>query len=642
MKKKILVVDDNRMMLSFMTNLLEKEGNEVVTAEDGISALDLVTTFTPDVMFIDLILPRISGDLLCRIIRKMNHMKDCYLAILSGALAEVGSDLDSIGADACIAKGPFNLMSKNILATLQQADKPKQDRPSAQILGLESVHPRQMTRELVFRKRHLEAMLESISEGLLEISSGRIVYANVAAVDIVGIPLEELLNSTPLKVFAGAAQKEIDALLSSQIENVREIGLRNPLELNNRLVTIKLLPIKDIPTSCIIVIRDITRRTQMQIELQHARKMEAIGTIASGVAHNFRNTLAGILANSQIIQIDYKNDEKIIEVVDRICSAVRRGEQLVNRLLEFSYKEIKRVFQPIDLAFLIQSTTQLLQVSLDKRITIKIHVSEKLFVMGDVSGLSAVLLNLYNNARHAMPEGGTLTIKAKRQDRNAVVTIADTGHGMDAKTLEKCFDPFFTTREIGKGTGLGLSTTYGIIKNHNGRIRVKSRPNEGTVFKIVLPLTTPLDVKPDTTTPENHLFAGSADIANKKVLVVDDEPSILKALTQLIETLGYQSAAAANADDAVEIYKTWQPDITLLDLGMPGTDGISFAKQIIRDDPGASIVIISGYDLNEKFGIHESDKKLFKGYLSKPIDLNDLRRTLSRIVDDGSESKNPA
>jgi PAS domain S-box-containing protein len=488
MKKKILVIDDNRVMLTFMTNLLKKEGHEVVTAEDGISALDIISSFIPDIIFIDFVLPTINGDKLCRIFRSMQHLNDCRLVILSGALAEIEVDHAEIGADTCIAKGPFGLMTKHILATIRGDDSTRMGPDSKKILGLENVLPRQMTKELFLRIDHLEAMLESIAEGVLEISSERIVYANSAALVMFGSTLEKVLNSNPLNLFDDKTRGRITGILKSITDAPMEIGIRKPLTVGNKLVTIKIVPIQKSQSNIIMLIADVTKRRQMELELQQARKMEAIGTIASGVAHNFRNTLASILTNSQVIELSCPNDEKLLELISRINASVQRGDQLIDKLLEFSYQQIKKEFQLIDLVLLIQETMQLIQESFDQRIKIHINVTDSLPVLGDQSGLSSVLMNLYNNARDAMPEGGTLSIEARQEGDSAVVIVADTGSGMDEETIEKSFDPFFTTKEIGKGTGLGLSATYGIIESHKGTIRVKSRPNKGTEFKLLFPL----------------------------------------------------------------------------------------------------------------------------------------------------------
>lgn len=630
MKKKILVIDDNRGMLAFMSNLLEKEGHEVVTAEDGSSALDVVKRFTPDIIFVDLILPKIGGDKLCRIFRNTQDLKNCYLVMISGALAEIGFDHAEIGADTCIAKGPFGVMRQHVLEALKNADSSRDDRRPKQVLGLEGVHPRQMTKELFQRNRHLEAMLESIAEGVLEISNGRVVYANSAALSIFEVSQEKLLNSDPLDLFGSKTSARVASMLKSESEEPLEIGVRKPITIREKLATIKIVPIKKSRFNKIMLVTDVTSRSRMEMELEHARKMESIGTIASGIAHNFRNTLAGILTNSQVVQMNYQ-DEQLLEIISRINSSVQRGAQLVDKLLEFSYKQIKKEFKLLDLVDLIKGTNELIRESFDKRINIHMKVPDSLPVLGDQSGLSSVLMNLYNNARSAMPEGGSLSIEAGRQGNAAVITVSDTGQGMDEEALKKCFDPFFTTKEIGKGTGLGLSTAYGVIKSHNGTITVKSRLNEGTEFKIVIPLA--MDTEEMPALPEEEAVSVS-EIAHgygKKILVVDDEVEFLKALVQLLGTMDYRVASAARGSEAIERYKTWQPDLVLMDINMPEMDGFTCARKIFEFDPKANIAIMSGYDQNSQFTGKEDERKMFKGYLTKPIGLYELSRLLNRF-----------
>ena len=634
MKKKILVIDDNRVMLTFMTNLLKKEGHEVVTAENSISALDIVCSFTPDIIFIDFVLPIIGGDKLCLIFRSMQNLKDCRIVILSGALAELEIDHATIGADTFIAKGPFDLMTQHILATIRGDDSPRMGSDSKKILGLENVRPRQMTKELFLRIRHLESVLESIAEGVIEISSGRIVYANPAVFAIFGTTLEKILNSNPLNLFDNKTHGSIIDMLESTTDVPMEIGTHKPLTVGDRLVTIKIVPIQKSQSNKIMLISDVTNRRQMELELQHARKMETIGTIASGIAHNFRNTLAGILANSQVIQLSYPNDEKLLGLINRINSSVLRGTQLVDRLLEFSYKQTKNEFQLIDLVLLIQETILLTKESFDKRIKIHINVTGSLPILGDQSGLSSVLMNLYNNARDAMPEGGTLSLEARQQGNSAVVIISDTGCGMAEETIEKCFDPFFTTKEIGKGTGLGLSTAYGIVKSHNGIIHVKSRPNEGSEFELLFPLAMTPEKKLEISPIEKIQISEAVRSIGKKILVVDDEMIFVKPLIQLLESLDYRADSADNCSQAIDKYKTWQPDIVLMDINMPEIDGITCAKRIIEYDPNATIIIVSGYDEYGSHGIKQTGKKIYKGYLTKPVGLDELKLSLSRFHSD--------
>ena len=342
MPKKILVVDDNRLMLNFMIDLLEKEGHEVAVAEDGISALDMLKSFVPDIIFVDLIMPKIDGERLCRIIRTKPHLKECYVVILSGAVAELGFDHKKVGANKCIAKGPMQAMAGHVLATIKEVSSEFAGDVSDDILGLEGVYPRQMTKELLIRNRYLETILGSIAEGVLEIYSNRVIYTNAAAEYLFNKPQEELLNSYPPDLFSTNEYPKIEILLKQSKNGPSEIGNHNPVSLNNRLVSVKCMPIDDDTASLMMLVTDVTRRKQMELELQHAHKMEAIGTIASGIAHNFRNTLASILTNSQVLQMIYQEDEKLLEVVQRINSSVKKGTQLVDGLLQFSRKQVKK------------------------------------------------------------------------------------------------------------------------------------------------------------------------------------------------------------------------------------------------------------------------------------------------------------
>ena len=182
MSKNILLIDDDRIFLKYLTRQLEAAGHQVTSVEDGISALNILTTTTPDIIFIDLILPKIDGDKLCRTIRKMEHLNDSYLVVVSAVVAEIENDFADIGADSYIAKGPFAEVAKHVIGAVEASDAPRSADQPGPILGLESVSPRQLTRELLSRNRHLKTILESMAEGILEVYSGKVVYANKVAV----------------------------------------------------------------------------------------------------------------------------------------------------------------------------------------------------------------------------------------------------------------------------------------------------------------------------------------------------------------------------------------------------------------------------------------------------------------------------
>jgi len=625
MKKNILVVDDDRVMLKFISKLLTREGHEVVTAEDGFAALTLLSTFTPDIMFFDLIMPKIDGNKLIQIVRSMPQLKDCYLVIISAAVAEIDFDFEQTGADSYIAKGPFSSMSEHIKEVIETADEPKEKQEEKAIRGLDNVYARQLTKELLSRSRHLETILESMAEGILEVFSNKIVYANGVAVSLLGVPTGKILAAYPPDLFNDSVGQQLDNILNSKSEDPVEIGEKTPVALNGRQITIKILPVKGESSTIIIMITDVTERKRLEMQLQHVQKMEAIGTIAAGVAHNFRNTLTEVLVNSQLIQMNYEDQSGLHEVAGRINTSVRRGSRLVDGLLQFSRKQIKEEFKIINLADVIDQTCQLIRTSFDQKIEIVTDYPDQMPIMGDVNSLSQALMNLCTNARDAMPAGGCLNIKAVQEGRRILVTVSDDGEGMGKETVEKCFDPFFTTKPIGKGTGLGLSTTYGIIKSHEGLISVESQSKKGTTFKIHFPLVA--GKEEHTLEDEPSLVRGDGQL----VLVVDDEPEILNAMNELLEYLGYKPEFASSGTEGLDKYKECKPDAVLMDINMPEMDGIACIEEILNYDPRAKISIISGYELDGINGLGQKTQESIQDYLPKPVGLSDLSVLLAKM-----------
>ncbi len=625
MKKKILLIDDDRVFLKFVTHKLEEAGHEITTVEDGISALDTLTRSTPDIIFLDLILPKIDGDRLCRIIRRMAHLRSSCLIVVSAVVAEMESDFAEIGADSYIAKGPFATVAEHMLEAIAACDAPRIKDAPRPVLGLDSVYPRQLTRELLSRNRHLKTILESMSEGILEVMEGKTVYANSAAIMLFGLPQEKIIGSSPLDLFTGGTRHRVKEMIDSAAGQLAEIGEKQPVDLRGLHVTVKYLPVSEDGTINIILIADITERKRLEMQLQHAQKMEAIGTIASGVAHNFRNTLTGILVNSQVLQENYPNEDELMEVVGRIDSSVKRGAQLVDRLMQFSRKETKKKFQPVDLIAVLTETYQIVSKSFDKKVEIRFNLPASAAIMGDHASLSQVFMNLFTNARDAMPNGGVLDVEARADDKIAEVRVSDTGEGMEIDTRKKCFDPFFTTKEVGKGTGLGLSTTYGIVKSHDGEITVESEVGRGTRFVLRFPITT--KKRPAEKTPA-AIVRGKGE----PILVVDDEPEIQTAMSDLLKSLGYQPLLAEASEEAITSYKANHPQVVLMDVNLPAESGFTCAEKILQFDPKARIAIISGYSGNEPELANIEVNSTIKGYLTKPVDLAELSSLLARLV----------
>jgi CheY-like chemotaxis protein len=356
--------------------------------------------------------------------------------------------------------------------------------------------------------------------------------------------------------------------------------------------------------------------------------MEAIGTIAAGVAHNFRNTLTEVLVNTQVIQMNNKDNAEVTEITERISQSVKRGAGLVDGLLQFSRKQMAKEYSHVDLVKVIKEIYELLKKSFEKKIDIQIDVPDSMVILGDYSGLSQAIMNLCNNSRDAMPAGGRLDIVARQIGNHAELTVFDNGQGMTRKTVEQCFDPFFTTKPIGKGTGLGLSTTYGIIKSHEGLIHIESKPKKGTVITMTFPLAHAAADIVEMPRPAEEIAYGNGET----ILVVDDEEEILKAMQNLLNSLGYLPAVAISGRDAIERYRATQPEIVLMDINMPEMDGVNCAEKILDLNPAAKIAFISGYEVGSLDEFGDRIKDAVTTFLTKPVELADLSATLTRML----------
>jgi two-component system, cell cycle sensor histidine kinase and response regulator CckA len=275
----------------------------------------------------------------------------------------------------------------------------------------------------------------------------------------------------------------------------------------------------------------------------------------------------------------------------------------------------------------IRQTHEIISRVLNKNIDIQINVEKDLYVKANRSLLSQVLMNLYSNASDAMPNGGKLLINAAKRRGNVVVTVSDTGIGMDDEILKKIFDPFFTMKEVGKGTGLGLATVHGIIEEHKGSITVSSSPDKGTTFRISLAYAKP-DVF-DEIKEGREIILGKGE----KVLIVDDERPALDALAAIINKLGYRAIPLEKPMEVLSAYSAIAPDVVLMDRGMPKMDGITCARNIVNKDPAARIIIVSGYEETGPHGIEETTKSLIKGYLTKPCRIEDLSQAISQALE---------
>lgn len=383
----------------------------------------------------------------------------------------------------------------------------------------------------------------------------------------------------------------------------------------------------------VAIFDDVTEKKQgereqraLQEQLLVSQKMESIGAFAGGIAHNFRNILQAISGNTEYMELVCGEKPDIADLTTNIYDSVEKGVDLINNLLHFSRRGGEYKMAVVDLADVIKQTHEIIARVLNRNIEIVLNLDKDLFVRGNRSLLSQVFMNLYSNANDAMPNGGKLTVEAKKKGNRVMAVVSDTGVGMDEHTLEKIFDPFFTLKEVGKGTGLGLSSAHGIVEEHKGTISVFSKPGKGATFKIFFPYEEPGEAEKVESARE--IIPGKGE----KVLIVDDEKPALEALAAICRKLGYEPIAVEKPSDALENYGAWNPDVVLMDRGMPKMDGVTCARKIVEKNPKAKIIIVSGYEESGANGIDESAKRLIKGYITKPCGMGDLSQAISRAL----------
>jgi PAS domain S-box-containing protein len=446
----------------------------------------------------------------------------------------------------------------------------------------------------------------------------RILDANPAADALFGQPI---VGKTLTELFASpnTASQFVEAVRTSRaVQNFETELLTNT---NERKVTL---------LSCVTdggrysgMIKDMTDRTRLVEQITRAQKMESIGTLASGVAHDFNNILGIILPNAELIKMRSEPDSPATRYSDIIINASKRAAQLTKQLLSLSRKDPIN-WRTVSLNEAIRTTGRLLSETLNRNIRLEFDLStESTNIKADETQVEQVLLNLAINARDAMPDGGVLGFATRVEGDRVIARIADSGTGIDREVLPKIFDPFFTTKDKSKGTGLGLSVVYGIVKQIGGTIDVKSEVGAGTEFILTFPSCQEGRRKAIQQSPK---VAGGTE----KVLIADDEPELLKVLEGLLTELGYSVVSARNGVEAVE-YATDDIRLVILDMIMPEMDGVSALRAIRRKTPDVKVLIASGYTSPEKAPLLEALG--IDGFVQKPFELVKLAAIVRDVLD---------
>ncbi len=385
---------------------------------------------------------------------------------------------------------------------------------------------------------------------------------------------------------------------------------------------------------------DSSREKMLESQLRQAQKMEAIGTLAGGVAHDFNNILTALIGYGTLLQLKLGKESPLQRYTEQILSASQKGAGLTKSLLAFSRKQPLSL-SPINLNDIVAGTEKLLKRLVREDIILKtILFPEDVGIMADTTQIDQILFNLVTNARDAMPSGGVLTIQTRVQTIDAsfvstygfgtpgsyaVLTISDTGTGMDSSVLEHIFDPFFTTKEVGKGTGLGLSTVYGVVQQHNGHISIDSKPNAGTGVHIYFPLISSVIEK--TAVHDEHVRGGE-----EKVLIAEDNREVRILIRNVLSEFGYTIIEAGNGEEAIRKFREHDDiDLLILDSVMPKMNGREVFDSIRTDNQTVRVLFISGYTRDVVLDKGIEDKEF--AFIAKPLSPTDLLRKVREVLD---------
>lgn len=517
---------------------------------------------------------------------------------------------------------------------------------------------KRMEEKLAAREQEFRALVENSPDAIARYDKlCRRVYVNPAMEQLAGRSADLLTGKTPSEAFVTGPETGLQ--IHNAVEQVLERGSSLEIEVSSkdsknmlRNLQIRFVPEFDREKNVVSVLgitRDITSLRRTEAQLLHAQKMESIGTLAGGVAHDFNNVLTVIGGYAELLSLSLKDDERKLSFAHEISDSVVRGAEMTRSLLMFSGKhEPQKQYDDLNkiVANLQKSMSRLLRS--DITLTFMLSV-DQLPVFADRIQIEQVLINLIVNARDALASGGRIHIATSLVEIHeevvtggatlspgsyGLVTVADDGIGMDAETVGRIFEPFFTTKEIGKGTGLGLAIVFGIVGNHNGQISVKSEAGKGSTFGIYLPIYTGDVPQKNLPVPEAAEFHG-----NETLLVVDDDPTVLTVTTKLLKMFGYTILTATDGMEAVEVFEAHRDEIRILvtDLMMPRMNGREAIEQIRRQKPDLPVILASGYtdDIIDLAAIDA----LNVIFLQKPLQLQKLLAAIRAGLDETQNSK---
>jgi PAS domain S-box-containing protein len=512
-------------------------------------------------------------------------------------------------------------------------------------------------------KRHEEALRQSESRyrslvqsavyGIYRSSvDGRFLDVNPALIHMLGYDsADEVVKLDPQReVFVEPAEHErllqefhrTGCLDSAEVRWKRKDGSVITVRLSGRAAT----ELDEADQALEIIAEDITERRALEDQFRQAQKMEAVGRLAGGVAHDFNNLLMVVSGYTEVLMEALDENDPLLVKVQAIQQAADRATTLTRQLLAFSRKQLLEL-KVVDVNSIVADMERLLRPLIGENIDLTTKLTPNVgHTRADAGQLEQVIMNLVVNAKDAMPDGGRILIQTSEADPDTarrehsliepgtyiLLSVSDTGAGMDRETQSRIFEPFFTTKEKGKGTGLGLSTVYGIVKQGGGYIFAQSEPGCGTTFRIYLPrVADPAD------SPRVDKHAQAAAGGSETVLLVEDEESVRELVRETLKTRGYTVIEASDGIAGMRVSEEYQGNIEILitDVVMPGMSGRELAKRVAAARPNIRVLYLSGY--TEDAIIHEGALEPGTGFLQKPFTLQVLARKVREVLQGESD-----
>ncbi len=638
-KPKIIIVEDEHIIAMEIQDRLKKLGYDVpALIPSGEEAVEKIKDIKPDLVIMDIMLEgKMDGIEAAEQIQNRLDIPVVYLTAYS----------DKKTLERAKITEPFGYILK-----------PLEERELHSTIEI-ALYKHTIEKKLKDNEKWLSTTLKSIGDAVITTDkNGKITFINTVAETLTGWKQKEALGQDVNKIFNIINEKSHTQFT----DIVQKVLLKNRMfKLSNDSLLIsreeKKIPIDDSASpikddkgninGVVLVFRDITEHKKLEDKLRQSQKMEAVGTLTGGLAHDFNNIMTAIQVSTELTLMEISDstlkENELYNTLLDINRHAKYGSELTRQLLQFSRKHPMLPIKT-NLNTLIENILKMLQRLISEDIKINTILAPDLLpIKADQGTIKQVILNLAINAQEAMPNGGELTIKTEnyilnesedqkeievKSDRYVTIIIMDTGIGMNPDTINHIFEPFFTTKDVGKGTGLGLSVVHGIIKQHKGWLTVDSKPAKGTTFKIYFPVYSEKTQKSSKKEGKMEIPKGNGE----RILVVEDDEIILKYVKKTLVKNGFQVFSAKNSNQALKIFKkeSGKFDILFSDVVLPGKSGVKLAEKFLSLNPNLQVLLSSGYSDPKSQGASIQEKDF--QYIEKPYKISNLLKMIQGLL----------